>query len=76
MFFIENRRSVRELESILAEMRINLQNNYKSLAHAARQKLGERTEQLFKEGKLSEKNYKKYIAIYTEYTAKLYNYRH
>ena len=41
----------RELEGILAELRANLENNYKSTAQAARVTLGERCGALWEEGK-------------------------
>jgi len=76
MFFFQKKRASAELDALIDEMKINLANNYKSLAHDARKRLGERTEQLHDEGILSEKEYKKYSAIYTEYTEKLHGYHH
>lgn len=76
MLFWKKRRAAAELDALIDEMKINLANNYKSLAHDARKKLGARTEQLWAQGKLTEKEYKKYSAIYTEYTEKLHGYHH
>ena len=76
MLFFHKKRASAELDGILREMKINLENNYKSLAHEARKKLGARTEELYAEGKLSEAEYKKYSAIYTEYTEMLRDYHH
>jgi len=66
----------RELDSIIDEMKINLANNYKSTAHAAREKLGRRCEELYSEQLISESVYKKYRAIFDEYTIKLKDYHH
>ncbi len=66
----------RELERLYLSMKINLQNNYKEPAHNDRKRLGERTETLFSEGRISEKIYQKYIRIYNEYTIKLKDYHH
>ena len=66
----------RELEGILAELRANLENNYKSTAQAARERLGERCETLFREGKLKEKTYLKYKKLYEEYSLSMRNYHH
>lgn len=74
LFF--KKRAVKELDAIIEEMMQYLQNNYKSLAQDARIKLGERTEQLWQEGKLTEKEHKKYAAIYKTYTERLANYHH
>ncbi|MBQ3708160.1 MAG: hypothetical protein II889_09675 [Clostridia bacterium] len=66
----------RELEGILAELRANLENNYKSTAQAARVKLGERCEALWNEGKIKEKVYRKYRDLYDEYSLMLRDYHH
>lgn len=66
----------KELAAILFDLRSNLENNYKDSAHNARKKLGVRCEELFAEGKISEKVYNKYHRIYEEYTEKLKDYRH
>ena len=66
----------RELDGILAELRANLENNYKSTAHAAREKLGARCETLYAEGKLGEEAYKKYKKIFEEYSLSMRDYHH
>ncbi|MBQ4354014.1 MAG: hypothetical protein IJC71_03880 [Clostridia bacterium] len=69
-------KAARELDAIIAELQANLENNYKDTAHAAREKLGRRLEELRSEGKISEKLYKKYFVIYHEYSVKMTGYRH
>lgn len=78
MFFIKLFRSKaeRELEAILDELRANLENNYKSTAQAAREKLGRRCEELHEAGELSEEAYKKYRNLFEEYSLKMRNYHH
>ena len=66
----------REREGILAELRANLENNYKSTAQAARVKLGERCEALWQEGKIREKTYKKYRDLFESYSLMLRDYHH
>ena len=51
-------------------------NNYKSVAHAARAKLGERTEELYALGKISEEKYKFFRRKYEIYTESMKNYHH
>ncbi|NCA93494.1 hypothetical protein EOM82_09785 [bacterium] len=65
-----------ELEEIKKEIDINLQNNYKSVAHEKRKLLGVRAEELYQAGKIKEKDYKKYIRIYDEYTEMMKDYHH
>ena len=69
-------KAIRELDAIIAELQANLENNYKDTAHAAREKLGRRLEELRAEGKLSDKLYKKYFVIYNEYCVKMTGYKH
>lgn len=76
MPWIFTSRAVRELDSIIEAMKINLQNNYKEPAHNERKRLGQRTQELYDLGRINEKTYKKYMQIYNEYTIKLKDYRH
>lgn len=69
-------RAKKELEKILHELRQYLSNNYKEPAHRAKDQLILRTEQLYAEGALSEKNYRYWRAIGEEYTRKMADYRH
>ena len=69
-------KAVKELDDIIFEIDVNLQNNYKSTAHAARKKLGERVEALWQEGKLKEKDYFYYRARYETYTQVMKDYHH
>ncbi len=69
-------KGARELEGIIREMKLNLENNYKSTAHEYRKRLGNRCEELYNEGKLSEKDYKKYRAVFEHYTIILKDYHH
>lgn len=66
----------KELDSILAELKADLENNYKDAAHDARKKLGNRCEALRAEGKLKEKAYLRYKQLFDEYTESMKNYHH
>jgi len=68
--------AVRELEEIVFEIQSNLENNYKDSAQAAREKLKRRLDELKTEGKLKEKDYKRFSVIYTEYSVKMTGYHH
>lgn len=69
-------KAVKELDSIIDELKANLENNYKSTAQAAREKLGERIEKLHGEGALTEKEYRKYSRIFEQYSIDMRNYHH
>ena len=66
----------KELDSILADLKAYLENNYKDAAHDARKKLGERCEELYADGKLKEKAYLRYKKLFEEYTVSMKNYHH
>ena len=66
----------KELDMLVFELQQNLENNYKSVAQEYRKKLGERVEALRGEGKLDEKTYVKYRAIFEEYSEKMRDYHH
>ncbi|MBQ2725365.1 MAG: hypothetical protein IJF78_06655 [Clostridia bacterium] len=68
--------AVRELEEIAADLQANLENNYKDAAQAAREKLKRRLDELNAEGKLKEKDYKRFSVMYTEYSVKMTGYHH
>lgn len=71
------KRNVRvELDSILNDLRINLENNYKDLAHDALKKLHETLDDYLKNGTLKEKDYKKYKKIADDYSKRMADYHH
>jgi len=53
-----------------------LMNNYKDLAHDCRKKLEQRTQELYSEGKLSEKQYRSYMLKFRKYSYKMRDYHH
>ena len=69
-------RAQKELNAILHELNQYLSNNYKEPAHRARERLIQRTEELYAEGVLSEKKYQYWRSVGEEYTIKMKNYRH
>lgn len=71
------KRSVRiELDKCLNEMKINLENNYKDLAHDALKELHKKLEEYKENGMIKEKDYNKYKKIADGYTDRLRNYHH
>ena len=65
-----------ELESILNDLQVNLENNYKDLAHDALKKLYTALEVHLSDGTLKEKDYNKYKKIADDYSVKMANYHH
>lgn len=71
------KRSVRiELDSVLNDLKINLENNYKDLAHDALKRLHAMLEDYLSDGTLKEKDYKKYKKIADDYSARMAGYHH
>lgn len=76
MKLFARRRARKELELIYHELCQYLSNNYKEPAHRAREKLSLRTEELFAEGLLAEKDYVFYRNLSDEYSRKMIDYHH
>ncbi|MBE6619331.1 MAG: hypothetical protein E7626_06100 [Ruminococcaceae bacterium] len=69
-------KAVKELDSIIEDIEQYLMNNYKDLAHDCRKKLEQRTQELYSEGKLSEKQYRSYMLKFRKYSYKMRDYHH
>lgn len=65
-----------ELDQSLNDLKINLENNYKDLAHDALRQLHEKLEKFHSEGSIKDKDYNKYKKIADEYSIRLRNYHH
>lgn len=65
-----------ELEAVLNELRINLENNYKDLAHDALKKLHRTLDEYLENGILKEKDYVRYKKIANDYSVKMADYHH
>lgn len=74
MFF--KSKYIKNLDYIVEELQNYLANNYKDMAHEYRVKLKDFTEEYYKDGNISEKQYRRYIAIYNSYTEKMKDYYH
>lgn len=71
------KRSVKsELEGLVYDLVLNLENNYKDLAHEALNKLHTTLDDYLQKGLLKEKDYRKYKQIADYYSAKLVDYHH
>ena len=74
--FFKKTKSVQELESIIAEITMNMQNNYKDAAQFAFKELEQRYHQMAEEGKLSEAQKSEYGAKVTSFQERLKEYSH
>ena len=70
--FFKKANTVKELDRIIAELNINMQNNYKDAAQELEEKFSELTAQ----GALSEKQTAAYTSILDDYKTKLKSYSH
>jgi len=68
--------ATKELERLAADMQANLENNYKDAAQDIRRRFYEKLEQYQREGKLTPKEYRKFMVLYTEYTVRMTGYKH
>lgn len=71
------KRSVKhQLDDKLNELNMNLENNYKDLAHGALKELDIMVEEMKSSGDLKEKDYQKMRNLVDSYKTRLLNYHH
>ncbi|MBQ6824484.1 MAG: hypothetical protein IJP27_07510 [Clostridia bacterium] len=75
MLFFKSK-AEKELDYLLQELKNFLSNNYKDSAHHCRKLLGEKAEEYYAAGKLTQAQYRRYIRIYKEYTDLMKDYHH
>ncbi|MEZ3446901.1 MAG: hypothetical protein K1W30_17560 [Lachnospiraceae bacterium] len=74
--FFKKANTVKELDRIIAELNINMQNNYKDAAQEGLRELEEKFSELTAQGALSEKQTAAYTSILDDYKTKLKSYSH
>ena len=70
------RKIKQDLEGKLNELKINLENNYKDLAHDALKELQNALDSYKESGELKEKDYMKYKQTADHYAMRMANYHH
>lgn len=65
-----------ELDRIQNELKMNLENNYKDLAHDALLEFHNTLESYKENGSIKEKDYLKYKTIANDYSKKMEHYHH
>lgn len=70
------RKIKQDLDNKLNELKINLENNYKDLAHDALKELQRALEEYRQAGELKEKDYLRYRQITDTYAMRMQNYHH
>ena len=65
-----------ELDNLLKDLQMNLENNYKDLAHDALKKLQITLNTYKDNGAMKEKDYLKYKKIADDYSKRMENYHH
>ncbi len=76
MFNSKGKQAKNEIETLLNDIQINLENNYKDLAIGARKKAEIRLGELEKTGELKDKDYKKLKTRLDDYTNRMKGYHH
>lgn len=70
------RKIKQDLDGKLNELKMNLENNYKDLAHSALKEFQSTLEGYKESGELKEKDYLKYKQIADTYAMRMINYHH
>ncbi len=68
--------AVKEIERIIFELQMNLENNYKDAARDELKRLGSKLEEYRENGRLKDKDYRRFLVIYNEYDIKMTGYHH
>lgn len=76
MFGFGKSAAEKEMKKLLYEIQINLENNYKDLAIAARQQAQERLDELHDSGELIGKPYERLKKQLEGYTERMIGYHH
>ena len=74
--FFKRENAAKELDRIIAEINMNMQNNYKDAAQAALRELEEKFSELIAQGVLSEGQKASYSSKLNGYKEKLKSYSH
>jgi len=74
--FFKKANTVKELDRIIAELNINMQNNYKDAAQDGLRELEKKFSELTAQGALNEKQVSSYASILNDYKTKLKSYSH
>jgi len=74
--FFNKAKSVKELDRIIAEINMNMQNNYKDAAQSALRELEQRFHEMVEQGELSEKQKSEYSMRLSSYQERLKAYSH
>lgn len=74
--FFKKAGAVKELDRIIAELNMNMQNNYKDAAQEALHELEQKLSEMTEENALSEKQKASYTSILDEYKVRLKSYSH
>ena len=76
LLFGKTSQAKKEIEALFHEVQINLENNYKDLAHKALKELDELVTKLNEEGQLKEKDYTKLRDKVDDYKRRMAGYHH
>ena len=71
-----NRKTKKKLDSLINEMNVNLENNYKDLAHDALKELDRQVTKMAASGELKGKYYERYRNLVDDTKRRLANYHH
>lgn len=74
--FFKKAKSVKELDSLISEITMNMQNNYKDAAKSALKELEQRYTEMADAGELSENQKSQYGVTLTSFRERLKTYSH
>lgn len=76
LFFRKKTAEEKKIETLINDLKLYLENNYKDLAISSRKEAVELVEQYYRQGKLKKKKYESYSQLLEVYTKEMTHYNH
>ena len=74
--FFKKTKVTQELDTLIAEIKMAMENNYKDIARQSLEELEQKLAQLTEQGALTEREIDKYTSIVNQYDVKMVGYSH
>ena len=76
MFNSKSKQAKKTIEGLFNELKMNLSNHYKDLAHDTKKEISFKLEEYYKKGDIKEKDYLNFKKKLDEYENKMVGYHH
>ena len=74
--FFKKQKVTQQLDTMITEMKLAMENNYKDIARQTLEELKQKVSELTEEGKLTEREIERYTSIINGYDVRMVGYSH